>query len=216
MSPSVLDGTLAADAGFDPVGFADCRENLLVYREAEVKHARLAMLAAAGWPISELVQPGLAKALGATSELNVDGRAPNVLNGFVTSGNLAFVLAAFAAVGAVELATLKRQYVAPQDFEVRAAEFKVKEAAGQVSGDFGFDPLGVGNFFGPSEQGRKVMRAAELKNGRLAMLGITGFAIQEFLLKQAVVDETPVFFTPFWKLVAELMTGDALPPLYTQ
>ena len=42
------------DVGFDPLGFAKNKEDLLNYREAEIKHARLAMLAAAGWPLSEL------------------------------------------------------------------------------------------------------------------------------------------------------------------
>lgn len=46
--PHMLDGTLAGDVGFDPFGFAGTEENLLAYREAEIKHARLAMLAAAG------------------------------------------------------------------------------------------------------------------------------------------------------------------------
>ena len=42
--PSALDGTLAGDVGFDPFGFAKTKEDLLNYREAEVKHGRLAML----------------------------------------------------------------------------------------------------------------------------------------------------------------------------
>jgi len=215
-APILLDGTLAADAGFDPLGFADCRENLLVYREAEVKHARLAMLAAAGWPLSELFQPGLAKAFGLTSELNADGRAPSVLNGFPAPIDSAFVVAVFAAITAVEFATFEKQFIAPQDFDSRHAAFAKKEASGLVSGDFGFDPLGVGTFFGANDAGRKAMRTAELKNGRVAMMGITGFAIQEAVLKQPVVAETPLFFTPITKLVADMMTGgsEALPPGY--
>jgi|AntAceMinimDraft_5_1070358.scaffolds.fasta_scaffold87923_1 hypothetical protein len=218
LAPLLLDGSLAADAGFDPLGFADCRENLLVYREAELKHARLAMLAAAGWPLSELFQPGLAKAFGLTSELNSDGRAPSVLNGFPAPVDGVFVLLAFAAVAAVEFATFEKQYIAPQNFDARPAAFANKEASGLVSGDFGFDPLGVGSFFGAGEAGRKAMRTAELKNGRVAMLAITGFAIQEFVLKQPVVAQTPLFFTPVTKLVADLMTGgggaDLMPPGY--
>ena len=42
--PAALDGTLAGDVGFDPFGFAKSREDLLNFREAEIKHARLAML----------------------------------------------------------------------------------------------------------------------------------------------------------------------------
>lgn len=42
--PAVLDGTMVGDVGFDPFGFAKSKEDLLNYREAEIKHARLAML----------------------------------------------------------------------------------------------------------------------------------------------------------------------------
>lgn len=42
--PPILDGELAGDVGFDPLGFAKNRESLWELREAEVKHARLAML----------------------------------------------------------------------------------------------------------------------------------------------------------------------------
>ena len=42
-------GSLAGDAGFDPLNFAQNSKRLFVLREAEMKHARLAMLAAVGW-----------------------------------------------------------------------------------------------------------------------------------------------------------------------
>ena len=83
--PKYLDGSLAADGGFDPLGFcvnglpagmpgtfsaaqpsdSDLKANLMWMREAEIKHSRLAMLAAAGWPLAELWHGGLAGALGA-------------------------------------------------------------------------------------------------------------------------------------------------------
>ena len=43
--PQHLTQEFSGDVGFDPLGLASSRENLLYYREAEVKHARLAMLA---------------------------------------------------------------------------------------------------------------------------------------------------------------------------
>ena len=49
LSPEALDGTMAGDVGFDPFGFARTKADLARYREAEIKHSRLAMLAAAGW-----------------------------------------------------------------------------------------------------------------------------------------------------------------------
>jgi len=48
---------------------------------------------------------------------------------------------------------------------------------------------------------RNEMEAAEIKNGRLAMLGITGFAFQEAFWGTPVVDQTPILFTPLWQLL---------------
>merc|ERR1719436_425313 len=79
--PPLLNGEMAGDVGFDPLGFADSEGNLLNYREAEIKHARLAMLAAAGWPLSELWDRGLAKLVGMDPLLDEAGRVPSVLNG---------------------------------------------------------------------------------------------------------------------------------------
>jgi hypothetical protein len=42
--PSALSSELAGDVGFDPLGFAKSREDLMNYCEAEIKHGRLAML----------------------------------------------------------------------------------------------------------------------------------------------------------------------------
>merc|ERR1719353_1013359 len=69
----VGDGTLAGDLNFDPLMIADSPDKLAWYREAEVKHARLAMLAAFGWPVSEITNFG--------NLLTGDGRAPSLLNG---------------------------------------------------------------------------------------------------------------------------------------
>ena len=38
--PAALDGSLVGDVGFDPLGFAKTKGDLLNYREAEIKHAR--------------------------------------------------------------------------------------------------------------------------------------------------------------------------------
>jgi len=217
MAPAVLDGTLAADAGFDPVGFADCRENLLLYREAEIKHARLAMLAAAGWPLAELFQPQLSKSLNLPDMLTQNEQTPSVLNGGLGQpAVLLFLTIAFVGASVVEMATINAQYLNPQDFDNREKVFANKEASGQVPGIYGFDPLGLESFFGASEAGRKLMQTAEIKNGRLAMMAITGFAIQEAVFHQPVVKETPLFFTPIWQIVANLMTSPDIGAPYGQ
>merc|ERR1719487_513910 len=75
----VGDGTLAGDMNFDPLQLAKDSAALAFYREAEIKHARLAMLAAFGWPVSEILNFG--------KLLNGDGRAPSLLNGGLENVN---------------------------------------------------------------------------------------------------------------------------------
>jgi len=42
--PVLAESDLAGNVGFDPLGFSKNKEDLWHYREAEIKHARLAML----------------------------------------------------------------------------------------------------------------------------------------------------------------------------
>merc|ERR1712025_396987 len=78
----VGDGTLAGDANFDPLQISDSPAALAWYREAEIKHARLAMLAAFGWPVSEILNFG--------NLLTADGRAPSLLNGGLENVNVIY------------------------------------------------------------------------------------------------------------------------------
>ena len=59
-------------------------------------------------------------------------------------------------------------------------------------GDFGFDPLGISKEEGAFRQ--RELRDQELFNGRLAMLAITGFSVQEFFWGTPVIQQTPIFF----------------------
>ena len=59
-APEWLDGSLAGDYGFDPLGLGSDERALKYFVQAEVVHARFAMLGVAG-----IVLPGLATKLGA-------------------------------------------------------------------------------------------------------------------------------------------------------
>lgn len=176
--PEFLTGELAGDVGFDPLGFAKSNEDLMNYREAEVKHARLAMLAAAGWPLSELFDAKIAGTFGLSPVLDASERAPSLLNGGLGKISPTYWVACIAAAGAIDFIGMSKARTGTDEY---------------FPGNFGFDPLGV---FPKDAEGQKWMQAAEIKNGRLAMIAITAFAVQEFVTKVGVIDQTPIFFKP--------------------
>ena len=69
--PANLDGTLVGDVGFDPLGFSNWL-NLNWAREAEIKHGRVAMLAATGMIVQDLtVIPGFEKQFGGAAMMKL-------------------------------------------------------------------------------------------------------------------------------------------------
>ena len=150
----VGDKTLAGDMNFDPLQLADSPGKLAWFREAEVKHARLAMLAAFGWPVSEITNFG--------KLLTSDGRAPSILNGGLGEVNGIY----WGAVAALAVY-----------WEAQGLDKKFGKDADYLPGMLGFDPLGADS---PS------MRNAEITNGRVAMVAITVFALEEAIAKAAI------------------------------
>eukprot|EP00978_Attheya_sp_CCMP212_P002286 scaffold4708_cov55-Attheya_sp.AAC.3 len=181
--PLVLTGELAGDVGFDPLGFAKNRETLWEMREAEIKHGRLAMLGAAGWPISELLDRKIAEWLEIPSTLDAGDRVPTFLNGGMEKVSPKWWGFCLGLAGAIDLYSIQRARSAGLD-------------SGYIPGDLQFDPLGM---YPEDEEGRKRMQLAEIKHGRLGMIAILGFTVQEAISKVGVVDETPFFFFPITK-----------------
>jgi len=162
--PSTLDGSMVGDVGFDPLGLAKTPEKLDQYRLAELKHARLAMLAAVGFIVSEEQDFAWAKALGLPSLLtDTEGRALDV----AVEVNPLFYLVTFIAAGFIEL------------------QGKNTEVKSDIIGDVGFDPL---KLFPDNKIAQERMRLAELKHGRIAMLSVLVFALDEEFLKIPVID----------------------------
>jgi len=193
----MLNGAMAGDVGFDPLGLAKNQEDLNFYREAEIKHARLAMLAAAGWPISELFDKKIAFVFGMTPVLDAANRVPSVLNGGMGK------ISPFYWAGCVVVAAAVDVYGLSQ----------VTKKEGYFAGNLGFDPFGLNP---KDEEGKKRMQLAEIKNGRLAMIAITAFAAQEFVSHVAIIDQTPFFFKPIWQVLSDLAesnSGYSMPPV---
>jgi len=169
---------LVGNKGFDPLNCATNIATLKQYREAELKHGRLAMLAAAGWPVSELVQPWLSKAVGAPDLLTAGEKAPSLANGGLDKINPIFFMAIIIFSATVESVALK---------QARSADF--------IPGDLGFDPLSI--YTGKAPEVKRDLELKELNNGRLAMLAITYYALEEFVTKASVVTDTPFLFKSF-------------------
>jgi hypothetical protein len=181
--PAALDGTMVGDVGFDPLGFAKNSEDLMNYREAEIKHARLAMLAAAGWPLSELFDAKIASTIGLNPVVDASDRAPSILNGGLGKISPIYWLVCLGGAAAIDLIGIN-----------------AKSKPGYTPGNLGFDPFGL---YPKDVAGKERMQLAELKNGRLAMIAITAFAVQEFVSKIGVIDETPLFFKPIATTIHE-------------
>ncbi len=96
--PEKLDGTMAGDVGFDPMGLSEIQQDLTYARWAELKHGRIAMLAIVG--------------LLTQTYFHLPGEAyqnPDPF-GAVSSVGLGVNLQIFAAIGIVELSNFNKHY----------------------------------------------------------------------------------------------------------
>jgi len=151
---------------FDPLGFStDCSAGkLLFYREVELKHGRVAMLAALGFLVGERFHPLFGG--------NID--VPSYI-AFQQTPLQSFWPAVAVAVAIPEIFSV-------QTFEEPNLESKLWTIRREhLSGDFAFDPHGL-KPKDPKEF--KEMQTKELNNGRLAMIAAAGMIAQELATGQ--------------------------------
>jgi hypothetical protein len=174
-APEMLDGTLAGDVGFDPLGFSKSKKTLYWMREAEVKHSRLAMLAAVGWPLSELLHKNLANILQMDSILAVNDKAPSILNGGLSNTYATGTLIATSALAA---------FLERKSMDSGNVFWSEKKSLDYVPGDLGFDPY---DLYSKRGGDKRSMETAELKHGRLAMIAVLGYVVQELVTGEPLV-----------------------------
>jgi len=137
------------------------------YREAELTHGRVAMLAAVGFLVGEKVE-------GSTVIFDgvIRGPAINHLAQVPVDYQWGFLLLVSAIAGA-EFYRATNFWVPPDDSNV-ANPGQLNE--NYIPGDLKFDPAGIR----PSDPDKLfTMQTKELQNGRLAMLATAGFMAQE-------------------------------------
>ncbi|KAJ8905241.1 hypothetical protein NDN08_001749 [Rhodosorus marinus] len=159
--PKKLDGSMPGDVGFDPFGFSE-GISLIWLREAEIKHARICMLAVLGFIVQEFYTfpfySGAPKAPVAAHEYFVN---------FGSLGQILLFTSAFEAIVGFP------------------AVVQSVNGGSRKPGEFGFDPLGLCK----SDAQFKKYSEAELVNGRLCMIAIGGFVHQYWLTKMGVVEQ---------------------------
>jgi len=170
-----LPGVLPPVGFFDPLGFAARADDNTIrkYREAELTHGRIAMVASLGFFVGELAA----------------GRFP-LFEGVDSSAGIlqikqvpaTFWISFAAGTFAIETLRVQRAIVDPT---ISSKEEIGKYRTDYIPGDLGFDPLGL-KPNNPEEF--KSKQTKELQNGRLAMLAVSGFLAQELTDKKGLVE----------------------------
>merc|ERR1719393_963044 len=165
-----LPGAIQPAGQFDPANLlaGASKEEVYRWREAELTHGRVGMLASLGFLTQESFHP-LFDGIGGPA-IDMIPRLPPVLWVAMTLG-----------IGIAESLRIQKGWANPYDGPERSQnEFTLKEE--YYPGDLGFDPLGLA----PSDPAEfRAMQEKELSHGRLGMLAAAGFMAQE-----AVTDKT--------------------------
>merc|ERR1712176_1209297 len=170
-----LPGALAPVGDFDPLGFAKDADlgTMKRYREAEVTHGRVSMLAVIGF----LVQESGFHPLFGTAGQDIGAGIRHLDE--VRAAQPLFFEFLILAIGSAEATRALTGWVKPGD----ADGWPGKLNEDYFPGDIGFDPLGLK----PDTLDEFMeMSTKELQHGRVAMLAAAGFIAQE------LVNETPI------------------------
>lgn len=146
------------------------------WREAEITHGRVSMLAALGFLIGEQLEsfPVFLNADG-----HVTGPAINHFQQVEARGAIFWEPLVFA-IGLCEAYRVSVGWADPTSSQFNTLREDYRP------GELGFDPLGLLNNASPEE--KLDLQNKELNNGRLAMIGIAGFVAQELVDGQEIFD----------------------------
>lgn len=178
-TPKDLPGVAGPLGFFDPLDFSANADGATMkrYREAELTHGRVGMLAVLGFLAGEFVEGSsfLFDAQVSGPAISHLEQIPNIFWIILTVG-----------IGASETKRLNIGWVDPAEVPVAQAGLLRVD---YVPGDIGFDPLGLK----PSDAaGLKNMQTKELQNGRLAMLAAAGCMAQELVNGKGILENLGV------------------------
>merc|ERR1719333_1516740 len=156
-----LPGASAPAGDFDPANLLEGRSanEVYRYREAELTHGRVGMLAAAGFLTQEFFHPLFN---------GINGPAIDQIPQLPVPLWFAMTL----GIGICETLRIQKGWANPYESMDKVQSLK----EGYYPGDLGFDPLGLA----PEDPAElREMQEKELSHGRLGMLAAAGFMAQE-------------------------------------
>jgi hypothetical protein len=168
-------GALAPAGVFDPLNLAEKATDatLARYREAELAHGRVAMLATIGFLVGEKVE-------GSSFLFDAQISGPAITH--ITQVPDGFWAVIIAFVGAYEASRAEAGWVDPAQCPVDQPGLLRDDYA---PGDLKFDPFGL---MPEDPEEFAIMQTKELQNGRLAMLAAAGFLAQEAVDGQGIIE----------------------------
>merc|ERR1719428_1900603 len=179
-----MAGVTAPTGFFDPLGFStDCPEGkLLFYREVELKHGRVGMLAALGILVGEQWHPLWGG--------NID--VPSYI-AFQQTPLQTFWPAVLVFISVPELFSVftfndpTRWTAMFYGVSPESLFWSIQPDLSYEFGKVGFDPLGLKP---ANREELKEMQTKELNNGRLAMIAVAGMIAQELATGRKLFDLT--------------------------
>ncbi|MCL7038020.1 hypothetical protein MKW94_016545 [Papaver nudicaule] len=177
--PAYLNGTLAGDYGFDPLGLGEDPESLKWYVQAELVHARFAMAGVAGILFTDLLR------VTRLVNLPIWYEAGAVKFEFASTTTL--IIVQFLLMGFVETKRYM-DFVSPGSQAQYGTFFGIEAALeGSENGYPGgplFNPLGLAR----DVESARVWKLKEIKNGRLAMMAMLGILVQANVTHAGPID----------------------------
>ena len=174
-SVDTIPGALAPVGLFDPLGFAAKADEATLkrYREAELTHGRVSMLAVIGFLVGEKVE-------GSSFLFDASIKGPAITH--LSQVPVGFWMALLVAIGISEQQRAEIGWVEPKNVPFDKPGL-LRES--YIPGDLGFDPLGLK----PEDpEAFFELQTKELQNGRLAMLAAAGFMAQELVDGKGILE----------------------------
>ena len=159
-----LPGVTGPFGYFDPLDLTpDTAEEVMLFREAELTHGRVAMMAALGYVVQEQFHPMFSYA---------DGPVIRELDQVLSTEN--GQLGGSILLMAIFFSEIYRARTGWMEPEVEMRSLRENYTPGELN----FDPMGL---LPKDEAGILSMKNKELNNGRLAMIGVAGMTVQELV-----------------------------------